>query len=368
MKHLTVNKADSMDKSIYVVDRTDSNISINNPFNLQSWVDKDWAEIDERKTIWLKFNKKLPQCAGQTLYPISDAGDYIQKGYSFHFYEFDAGSKEMAQWVQDNIVALETPGYLMLQLPNGQWKGKYQFSQWYGLELNVNIKLVDAWTNWQAAFRGASCKKVTLHVNKMNPEANVSVMNELLMSGPTAEIVWDPESVGENKLVPKDAAFMMDGCNGDFTCPGVEFRLSNANGFLQGTSGVLPNCTVIQTLAHRAGDSAGMTYSYFMKWYGGKTLAMPIYLNGAFNNESFTSNTLTSAKFNISEILGESLDMSGLITLDNDSVKYLLSHMSHSNSGQTLYLASKYKTIIEGPDFADAVSKAKAANWTIAYK
>lgn len=46
-----------MDKSIYVVDRTNSNISINNPFNLQSWVDKDWAEIDERKTIWLKFNK-----------------------------------------------------------------------------------------------------------------------------------------------------------------------------------------------------------------------------------------------------------------------------------------------------------------------
>lgn len=211
-------------------------------------------------------------------------------------------------------------------------------------------------------------KKVALHVNKTSPEANVSVMNELLMSGPAAEIVWEPESTGENKLVPKDAAFMMDGCNGDFTCPGVEFRLSNANGFLQGTSGVLPNCTVIQTLTHRAGDSAGMTHSYFMKWYSGKALAMPIYLNGAFNNESFTSNTLTSVKFHIVEILGESLDMSGLIALDNDSVKYLLSHMSHSNSGQTLYLASKYKTIIEGPDFADAVSKAKAANWTIAYK
>ncbi len=63
MKHLTVNKADSMDESIYVVDHTNGNISINNPFNLQSWVDKDWAEMDERKTIWLKFNKKLPQCA-----------------------------------------------------------------------------------------------------------------------------------------------------------------------------------------------------------------------------------------------------------------------------------------------------------------
>lgn len=36
MKHLTVNKADSMDKSIYVVDRTNDNISINDPFNLQS--------------------------------------------------------------------------------------------------------------------------------------------------------------------------------------------------------------------------------------------------------------------------------------------------------------------------------------------
>lgn len=318
----------------------------------------------------MKFNKKLPQCTGQTLYPISDAGDYIKKGYSFHFFEFDAGSQEMAKWVRDNIVARETPSELQLGLPNQQWKGKYQGSQWYGLELDIKVNLTGTWTNWQAAFRGASCKKVTIHVKKLNTEANVSVMNEMMMYGPAVELVWDPDSVGEKKLVPKDAAFIMDNCSGDFTCPGVEFRMSNANGFLQGTSGTLPGCTVIQTLAYKAGDDTHeqMIHSYFIKWYGGRALTMPIYLAGKFMDESFTSNELTSVKFHVGEIFGESLDMSGLVGLDNASVKYLLTNMSTNKSRQTLYLASKYKTTIESPEFADAVSKANAAGWDIAYK